>query len=89
MEDIKEKPTQSRSSLDDSPCSVASWRPEEGAKYDLVEIREGHCFAWRKAEGQGSQYLCCVICRKPHHQIFSQNAESSHRLAEPPNTVES
>lgn len=51
-------------------CSAKDWVPGEAMRYDLHSVRGGHVFAWLSAPLPQSQVLCCVICKKPQHELF-------------------
>jgi hypothetical protein len=55
------------------PCSARVWNPAKGERFELDRIEGGHVFAWQVAPSLYSQYLLCVICRKPHHVLFPPN----------------
>jgi hypothetical protein len=62
--------------LPSTPCSARDWTPAKGQRFELDRIEGGHVFAWQVVPSVRSQYLLCVICRKPHHVIFPPNTES-------------
>lgn len=55
---------------DEATCAMKDWVPGEAMRYDLHSVRGGHVFAWLSSPIPQSQVLCCVICKKPQHELF-------------------
>lgn len=58
----------------DVPCASQDWTPAVGSRYELDRIEGGHVFAWQFTPSLHSQYLLCVVCKRPHHVLFPENA---------------
>jgi hypothetical protein len=69
-----------------TPCAGVTFVPAEDRDYLLKYVREGHVFAWERhriVEPGGrvsyhtpNQYLCCIICRRPSHELFPPTKET-------------
>jgi hypothetical protein len=62
-----------------APSCCGDWKCPPSVKYELVEIRNGHVFAWLKTPSPQSQYLDCVLCGKQIHELFPHNASAVTR----------
>lgn len=68
-----------------TPCAEVTFVPAEDRDYQLKYVREGHVFAWERHRIVGAgghvsyhtpnQYLCCIICRRPSHELFPSTKE--------------
>ncbi len=58
-----------------SACSETHWSPPAGHRFELEAVRDGHVFAWQVEPTVQRQYLCCVVCKKPHHILFPAAAK--------------